>query len=507
MLKIQRITLDQLGVHQGVKKVSEPRLCNKMKFSLKTKGQRNCIKVVSNGDDSYLIVDGVKRLIAAKELNKENPEEFNELNCEIIDLSENVEIVDDHIINNTNTKRTWTEIYNQLNHILYPLGRQRGKKRTEWDEVEFPEGVKKDRMEWATIQIDCDYGSKTLRNVMTIFEDETYLPEQVKLDLIDELDKGEVSPHGAYKVYEMYKLSHSKEQAKQRVLGGLINTQTRRYKLFNKSSLDLSDLEDESIDMAIQSPPYFNQREYPNQDEMKHGKEKTSSEYIENLVKFNGGIKTKLKPGGVNVIIIGESYLGGYNAICPRLMTALIEDGWIGVDMNILAKENPVPQKLENRFQPAYEVAIVVSKPGGEMTFNLVEDEEDNSDKVTGLKKSKRKKNGQCKYYKGNDVKHLTNVIKTPAFNKNEFKMIDPDFRHDAPACTKTYEKFIKAYSNPGDTLLDAFVGSGTVGIGLTMGRNVVGYDVDPASIEFSSKRFNYFLNEENNQTELNIAA
>jgi site-specific DNA-methyltransferase (adenine-specific)/modification methylase len=71
---------------------------------------------------------------------------------------------------------------------------------------------------------------------------------------------------------------------------------------------------------------------------------------------------------------------------------------------------------------------------------------------------------------------------------------VDSEFTHDAPAPEQIYEKFVKAYSLPGDTVLDNFVGSGTVGVALKLGRNVIGYDIDPVNIEFSKKRFEKFL-------------
>jgi DNA modification methylase len=54
----------------------------------------------------------------------------------------------------------------------------------------------------------------------------------------------------------------------------------------------------------------------------------------------------------------------------------------------------------------------------------------------------------------------------------------------------------VKAYSLPGETVLDNFVGSGTVGVALKLGRNVTGYDVDPVTIEFARKRFEKILGE-----------
>ena len=79
-------------------------------------------------------------------------------------------------------------------------------------------------------------------------------------------------------------------------------------------------------------------------------------------------------------------------------------------------------------------------------------------------------------------------------FNTDIFKEIDPNFTHDAPCHPEIYEKFIKAYTTPGQTILEGFIGSGNVVIGLELGRKVIGYDIDPESIEFCRKRFDMTL-------------
>jgi len=87
-------------------------------------------------------------------------------------------------------------------------------------------------------------------------------------------------------------------------------------------------------------------------------------------------------------------------------------------------------------------------------------------------------------------------VIQTSVFNKKEHSVIDVDFQHDAPAPEQIYEMFVKAYSSPGDTVVDNFVGGGTVGVALKLGRNVIGYDIDPVNIDFCRKRFDEILGE-----------
>jgi site-specific DNA-methyltransferase (cytosine-N4-specific) len=84
-------------------------------------------------------------------------------------------------------------------------------------------------------------------------------------------------------------------------------------------------------------------------------------------------------------------------------------------------------------------------------------------------------------------------------------KSFDKDFHHDAPCPKSIYTDFIKAYSRPNDLIVDGFVGSGTVSIGLTLGRNVIGFDVDPQSIEFCQKRFEECL-QEKEQAKINLS-
>jgi len=105
--------------------------------------------------------------------------------------------------------------------------------------------------------------------------------------------------------------------------------------------------------------------------------------------------------------------------------------------------------------------------------------------------------NGNRNFSMASPEADITNVITTGVFNKKEHSDIDEEFTHDAPAPEQIYETFIKAYSMPGDTIVDNFVGSGTVGVGLKLGRNVIGYDIDPASIDFCQKRFKAILGED----------
>jgi site-specific DNA-methyltransferase (adenine-specific) len=51
-------------------------------------------------------------------------------------------------------------------------------------------------------------------------------------------------------------------------------------------------------------------------------------------------------------------------------------------------------------------------------------------------------------------------------------------------------EYLIKTYTNPGDTVLDFTMGSGTTGVACRrLGRNFIGIELDPGYFEIAKKR------------------
>jgi|GEM_PF-5627009 len=249
----------------------------------------------------------------------------------------------------------------------------------------------------------------------------------------------------------------------------------------------MDEVADNSVDLAIDSPPYWGQRVYRNQDEMELGVEQTLQEYLNNLKGFMAEKYRKLKPGGVLVTIIGETYQNGYQGVCTEVERILKLLGFLIVDVVIWNKKNQKFAPHEFRFRNTYERIIVAYKPGAEPYFKEVLEVA----KTKGLKAKKTVSDG---YYITSPQTCITNVITTAAFNHNELEKIDMDFKHDAPCPAEVYRIFIEAYSRVGATLLDGFLGSGTVAIGLAMARKVIGYDVDPLSVEFAIKRSEWYL-------------
>ena len=71
----------------------------------------------------------------------------------------------------------------------------------------------------------------------------------------------------------------------------------------------LKQIDDESIDCCITSPPYYGLRDYGESDQI--GQEDTYQEYIENLVNIFEEVRRVLKSNGTLWLNLGDTYSSG----------------------------------------------------------------------------------------------------------------------------------------------------------------------------------------------------
>lgn len=111
---------------------------------------------------------------------------------------------------------------------------------------------------------------------------------------------------------------------------------------------------DESIDMVIFSPPYFNLRDYDTEGQI--GQEDTVKKYIDNMINVCNEIQRIIKQTGSMYIVIGDSYHNGNVRLVPsRLFQSLKKNGWKLRNKIIWAKTNPMPESTDNRYSKSYE--------------------------------------------------------------------------------------------------------------------------------------------------------
>jgi len=186
----------------------------------------------------------------------------------------------------------------------------------------------------------------------------------------------------------------------------------------------LEQLENNSIAVAITSPPYWKQRDYGFEGQI--GQENTPEEYIGKLVTIFNKLRQKLREDGVFFLNIGDKYLSRYGKshllqIPYRLAYHMVKDGWYLEDVICWFKPNHMPSSVKDRFTNTYEPVLVFTK---------------------------NKKN----IYK----KGLSNVVKIP--------LQQTPWKHTAVFPEKLVEEMLNRVDvNDGDLILDPFAGTGTV--------------------------------------------
>jgi DNA modification methylase len=176
--------------------------------------------------------------------------------------------------------------------------------------------------------------------------------------------------------------------------------------LYNKSCTDMSELQDNSIQCCVTSPPYWGLRKYDGNQEVQFsdgmssfGLEKTPELYVAHSIEILREIKRVLRPDGVCFFNLGDSYMSGggasrhkgytdpkyavgravtfeepqankHNTIKPkdlclipfRVAIAAQEDGWWIRSDIIWNKPNPMPESVKDRPTDAYEHILMLTK-------------------------------------------------------------------------------------------------------------------------------------------------
>jgi len=167
------------------------------------------------------------------------------------------------------------------------------------------------------------------------------------------------------------------------------------WQLYQGDALEtLKQMEDESINCCVTSPPYWGLRDYGVEGQL--GLESTPEEYVENMVKVFREVKRVLRDDGTLWLNLGDSYAGsgrgptGRNGIgnqekrqgfhSPKVVIptglkpkdligipwmvafALRADGWYLRSDIIWSKPNPMPESVIDRPTKAHEYIFLLSK-------------------------------------------------------------------------------------------------------------------------------------------------
>jgi site-specific DNA-methyltransferase (adenine-specific) len=237
-------------------------------------------------------------------------------------------------------------------------------------------------------------------------------------------------------------------------------------------------LEDDSIDMGITSPPYDNLREY-------------NGHYEFDFEAIAHETYRVLKPGGVLVWVVGDATINGSETLTSMRQALYFVDvvGFKMHDTMVWEKAgNPFP--CSNRYYQVWEYMFVLSK-GKPKAFNLAVRKVKYKD-ARNHKNRGRNKGGVFQFSK--NEKHLDNTALPNVWkmsNGGGISTKDKEaYAHPAMFPEKLAERHILTWSNPGDIVLDYFMGSGTTAkMARNNGRHYIGCDVNLEYVQLARQR------------------
>ncbi len=122
------------------------------------------------------------------------------------------------------------------------------------------------------------------------------------------------------------------------------------YRVFcGDSAVKLAEIESDSIDLVLTSPPYFRQREYATEG---MGNEETVEEYIDNLLIVFDEIIRVMKPTGNIVYNLGDKIIHGSAQLIPYQFALKVLQNF---DLRLVnditwVKSNPSPHQFSRRL-------------------------------------------------------------------------------------------------------------------------------------------------------------
>lgn len=250
--------------------------------------------------------------------------------------------------------------------------------------------------------------------------------------------------------------------------------------IYNKSSEELSELEDESINVICTSPPYWSMKMYQ-LDANQLGQEHTVEEYIDNLKKHYLEAYRVLKNDGSVWVNINDCCKDGeYQLVPQRFVLMMHSIGFILNDEFQWLKQNPRPtggKRSIRRHEPIFH--FVKSKNFYYNEEWLKDSEDQNNSFSIGTTQVCPKLTSSLDFFGG--------VLKTRVASTRELKKKCEDrgviLDHQATFPMDVPMICLKLTSKPFDKILDIFNGTAMTGqatMELGEGREYIGYEPSP---------------------------
>lgn len=257
------------------------------------------------------------------------------------------------------------------------------------------------------------------------------------------------------------------------------------HDLYQTDSRKMSFIDDESVDLVVTSPPYFNLKDYENGT---GGKDQLGD--IDAYEKFNEQIDQvwqncydKIVPGGRMVVVVGDVLRSrsehGRHRVIP--LHATIQEHCMEIGFDNLAPV--IWYKIGNATLESGGNARFLGKPyePGAVIKNDIE-----------YILLFRKPGG---YRSPSTAERILSTIEADVHQKMFRQLWDdiqgePQGEHPAPFPVKLAERLIRMFSFAGDTVLDPFAGTGTTGVAASrVGRNSKNIELEEKYVDIAEER------------------
>jgi len=284
--------------------------------------------------------------------------------------------------------------------------------------------------------------------------------------------------------------------------------------LLGDARSELKSVPDGSVRCCVTSPPYFGLRDYGHEGQI--GLENSVDEYINELRAVFREVHRVLADDGTLWLNLGDSYAGKQLIGMPwRVAFALQADGWFLRSDIIWHKPNPMPESVTDRPTKSHEYLFLLSKSSRyfynheaikepSKALNLhdqtgpartgIPGQSDHRGKRPARSGNKERKSA---LERGAPQDRVAGNVPWEGFTRNKRDVWTISLQpfkgaHFAVMPEALVEPCILAGTEPRDTVLDPFAGSGTVGVvAKKHQRTFLGVELNPEYAELAENRIN----------------
>jgi hypothetical protein len=259
-------------------------------------------------------------------------------------------------------------------------------------------------------------------------------------------------------------------------------------KIINSDCLEgLKQIERNSVQTCITSPPYWQLRDYGQKDQL--GTEKTPEEFVTRIVEIFREVRDVLRDDGTVWINLGDTFCGG-GGYCPTAPSNQAGSKQ-STNRGVKAKPRPVPPgfKAKDLVGIPWMAAMALRADGWYLRADII------WEKSNGMPEAVKDRPTRCHeyvflltknphyFYNAEAVKEETTEGNNKRNKRSVWKINQKPYAgaHFAVFPEELVKTCMLAGSKEGDLVLDPFVGSGTTGaVANKLKRNFIGIDLNP---------------------------